>query len=473
MVDTVGLEIELFSVRYPELLNFLKNTTKYSGKVKQYYKPYNEDIQNFRASLMQVQYESTGKSMVSLKIEYKNSYNYTIYLFYNLYKDVLSLEFSLPKFFFDTNVFQLVKHFNETNFLLNYHKDIDNLKDWYFPFFIKKLNQALSVIFGGFAIDKSHIRLKRIDYCFNLILQTKSDALSYIEMIKRVRKKYQRDSTLQMSNYQTSTYYSTKERTFKIYHKGYEFEKHDRKHLEDYNKLVGYSFYDIDRLQALADRIVRYEVEYRSLYIQRKYKEKLMFVGDPAWQKIKKGFKNFTEKFDNSCKNDYYQYKKIMFKTYQCYLKLPVLLKKSGSHIKYEYIGNNKQVMNKFEFDKKVFNLLLKEFLKFVSEYTITKLPKYSELVKLIDNYNSTHRNVIKKDAFLRFFTLYRELGKQALIDQGLYSRQAIYEWEQKIKKISNNDLDLRFFSSFDYGIEIGFEKYFENILQFPFLIKK
>jgi hypothetical protein len=101
-----------------------------------------------------------------------------------------------------------------------------------------------------------------------------------LELLKSVHKKSQRNSVNKSNfGYDTSIYLVGRYYMLKIYHKGSEFNRirkgeSDKKGLNDINKEKGYEKYKIEELQNLADKMLRYEVEYKKSgmnYIYKRY----------------------------------------------------------------------------------------------------------------------------------------------------------------------------------------------------------
>ena len=222
-----------------------------------------------------------------------NSHHYDIRFKVDWSNDFLELEFSIPKALYGTNVFQNIYHkqrgvYSETEETANI--------DWQINYITTFLKTQLSNIFFSYFhistadLDFKEIELVRIDLCFNQVFKSKDIALTYLEYQKSCQKKWSRDEhktiynqdmnneKLNRSNYvprSTSVSFTTKSSSFKIYHKGSEFEKHDSRQLRKVNRQRfknGEQPIDIEKLQAFSDRILRYEITYRASALSRIYK---------------------------------------------------------------------------------------------------------------------------------------------------------------------------------------------------------
>src|SRR5205085_12548093 len=112
-------------------------------------------------------------------------------------------------------------------------------------------------------VQFTDVEINRIDVCFNQVFKSKDDALLYLEYQKRLKKKYARDENGVMRGYETSLMYVTSRYSAKIYHKGTEYEKHDKKEHLKYNKEKATQYFKTEKLQAIADRVLRYELTLR------------------------------------------------------------------------------------------------------------------------------------------------------------------------------------------------------------------
>jgi len=91
--------------------------------------------------------------------------------------------------------------------------------------------------------------------------------------------KFARNTKNEAIRYTSSLFYSTKRYSFKIYHKGTEFEKHDRKELAK-NNVTKHS---VDFLQNVADRINRYEVTFRKSMFDYIFNQRKLYEDYIKW----------------------------------------------------------------------------------------------------------------------------------------------------------------------------------------------
>lgn len=160
----------------------------------------------------------------------------------------LELELSVPKFYYGTNVFQylpLLPHGIQDNF--------------------NHLIRAVRGVIKGFFIQMpsfEDIQIFRIDLCYNQFFSNKADALNYQCAQREHMRAYCMARGQKMFPHDVGAYdwsVVTDRYSFKCYHKGTEFQKHDLKVLEKNRKCP----YHLGHLSGIADRILRYEITFR------------------------------------------------------------------------------------------------------------------------------------------------------------------------------------------------------------------
>lgn len=176
---------------------------------------------------------------------YIASSHYSLSYVYNAAQDYIQFDFALPKYLWGTNIIQFVKYFSQSSETIYQY-----LMDFVDGFVKKHFMQT---------IDMADLEINRIDFCYNQFFNSKNDAITYLGEQKELLKKYARSTKNDFRSYETSLMYMTKRYSFKIYHKGTEFKKNDKKELVKKNRTGE----DMEFLQDTADRILRYEVTFR------------------------------------------------------------------------------------------------------------------------------------------------------------------------------------------------------------------
>ncbi|QNK64256.1 hypothetical protein H7F33_07165 [Pedobacter sp. PAMC26386] len=197
------------------------------------------------------------------------SSHYTVSYTLNEVRDFIDFNVSIPKFEWGTNVLQYIPYYDQSPTAMY------NLISVFFKKFFGYLNSTP---------DMRDLQICRLDLCYNQFFVDKQQALTYLNCQKELCVKYARSSKNNFRTYETSLFYHTRRYSFKIYHKGTEFEQNDRKEMlkrnadnlhvltisDDQRHLLQKSQYkkaSINKLQHEADRILRYEMTFRTAYM--------------------------------------------------------------------------------------------------------------------------------------------------------------------------------------------------------------
>ena len=159
------------------------------------------------------------------------SYSYNIH--YRIFDERVEMEFSLPKYFYGTNIFELRSHSNKANPISVYDAFLLSTKIFF------------EEMFFNVRIDWGAIEIVRWDFCYNQIFNTKKESLEALHYIK-----LKHQSKGDRLSFETGFVQLTKTNYLKIYHKGEEFIKHDMYKLDSKN---------IEKYAEISQRILRYE----------------------------------------------------------------------------------------------------------------------------------------------------------------------------------------------------------------------
>ena len=129
---------------------------------------------------------------------------------YRVFEDRIDLEFSLPKFIYGTNCLQLLDHISR------FASPYQMLK--------RAIKKFFDECFSGCLINYGAVEIKRWDFCFNQFFENETKVY---ECLKYIKLKYA--SKHDKLSYETGLVELTKSNYLKIYMKGVEFEKHDKK----------------------------------------------------------------------------------------------------------------------------------------------------------------------------------------------------------------------------------------------------
>jgi hypothetical protein len=234
-----------------------------------------------------VKMNRTGEFLVKTKhakhVSASNHYSFAYMV--NDPADYIEFNFSIPKYKYGSNVLMFVDHLGEREFTFHecWHLE-HNLKRAF-----TKLMRFLQIFFKRefplVDICANDIEINRIDVCFNQFFKSKVEALKYLEYQKRKSKKYAREGNSWYKEYDTSLMYITKRYSAKIYHKGSEYEKNDKKEHEKINKEKGRRYFKTEEYQTFADRILRYELTIRTGMLNYLHKANLFRATCPIWKK--------------------------------------------------------------------------------------------------------------------------------------------------------------------------------------------
>lgn len=368
MIDTLVLRIHNLS-KYPYLYEkFIRDSPQTITKavVNNSAVPHLENAQSFAL----VFHNSGSVLPVTQRSSYNiASSNYSVSYYVNAAADWIEFNLSLPKYLYSTNVLQFISRYDQSQ-----HKTFEMLISFIKDFIRKELDNVPVL---------EDVEIHRVDLCYNQFFVTKEDALAYLDEQKKLLVKYARSSRNNYRSYDTSLVYITRRYSFKIYHKGTEFEKNDMKELMKKNPLK----LDIPTLKKTADTILRYEMTIRNTYINYIFGQ---MIGASS-NKI-----NFNR----------------MHKVYKCIL----LMVKAGYSREIEgYTTKAKQfyVSTPFDwhhnpftvdpkitfatFDYEIFNNLYQEFWNRVNMYQITPVPTAQAIKNQIEDYNQQLKDYAKK----------------------------------------------------------------------------
>lgn len=229
------------------------------------------------------------------------SSHYKVIFTVNTYKDCIQFNFSIPKYFYGNNIVQNVLNANEVQFSM-----INNSIDYAIDNGFERLQRYIKTFFdnefSGVKIYYSLLELKRLDFCYNQIFRSKSDAFEYLELQRNIRKKHLREDSTKSNNYSTSIMYYNKDYSVKIYHKGSEFAKNDSHELLQVNKKNTSVQFDVDYLQNFADRILRYEITIRPSYMSYLFNQNIFRKNSKqfnTWKKLYNKIKAKHKQLEN------------------------------------------------------------------------------------------------------------------------------------------------------------------------------
>lgn len=365
MIDTIVLRLHNVS-NYPNIINryyYAKNTSKTNGELS----VQNGKLPSERITLPGLFFGDTSsfvpavhRSTITL-----SSHHYLLAYSYNPIRNYLEFNFSIPKMIFSTNVFQFLSRYDYS--VSNNWKMLQNF-----------LNDFIKDYLGS--ITLMDLELNRIDFCFNQFFNTKTDALNYLDQQKNLLAKYAPSSGNNFRSYDTSLMYVTKRYSFKIYHKGTEFKKHDLKQI---NKLLPdkISYQTVNKLNEVSEYILRYEMTFRNKMISYLFNQ---FFLNPLYEKRA----IFDKKFylQNSTCKDFYSG------------KMHLDFAKNDHNFFFStvsdfYADAYPLQYNDVTFDKSLYTVLHAVFMAKVKDYQITNVPTTQTIDEKIKEHNERAKN--------------------------------------------------------------------------------
>lgn len=398
------------------------------------------------------------KTQVSKQVSTSSHYSFAYRIDYT--RDFIELNFSIPKYRYGTNVFMYVLHQPNRDFKYYFHSTLENNIEEA-P---KRIKYAIvNILKNEFilhSIDLRDVEINRIDVCFNQFFKNKEDALTYFNYQKRLRKKNSRDGEGGKTDWDTSFSYVTKRSSSKVYHKGTEYKKHDLKEHLKYNEKKGFQYFETNKIQAFADRILRYEITIRSAELNYLFKHNL-FRKDCAFFKMNladyKRIGNIIQRNDRlaekigelpesekSLYKKLHPYEKITSEDRKMYKSVSKLIERKPYFMmqidEEDRIYNLKTVSYECmtaPFSIELISLCLKKLTGFINEFQIKELPDVERVMILIDKYNAQHKHGFQKSDMLQFYELLIKYGSfKEAAKMCNFSRATLYRYKDRFKKI-------------------------------------
>ena len=168
-------------------------------------------------------------------------------------KNTIEFNFSIPKYLYGHSLAEFIPQRGSDNYY-KYASDIissldcqgDILYDRLMNFIEKFLCTLEEEFDLSHKINRERIEIKRLDMCYNQYFESKSEALAYLEMQKKIEKKGMQRNSNKVIYYDTSFFYqASNSSAFKVYHKGTEYKQNaveQNKHKE-INKNAMHKYY--------------------------------------------------------------------------------------------------------------------------------------------------------------------------------------------------------------------------------------
>lgn len=261
MIDTVVLRIHNLT-KYDALTKVLTNYSKDSATKIHTFAELDSEGKQIIKKVSEVHLSIFGDSGRHIVLNHRGtrglgSGHTDIAYMVSREKDYLEINFSIPKFKYGSNVLQFISYYDQS--AKRVYNDL--------MIFLKLFVKEFAILQP---IDLTDVELNRIDFCYNQIFLSLKDTQIYLNEVKKlVAVRYRGDMDNSIPVYSTSSTYKTRRFSFKVYHKGSEFQKTDKKRIQ--KKLdaePNYRYpYTLEYMQDMADRMLRYEATYRNSFL--------------------------------------------------------------------------------------------------------------------------------------------------------------------------------------------------------------
>ena len=469
MVDTIIIRVHDLK-KHKDLLHYVNLNFKGTSK-NTVYIPKSEHENLSKSPLTDEKFiidyfrnEKTGIHLVRYKSQERlnNSGHYYFHAFENRDRDFLEFNFSIPKYIFGTNILMHVEHLENKNFQYSNGQSFDyNIKRSY-DLLIGFINRFFKSEFIDCLVDYTCVEINRIDLCFNQVFDSKKFALEYLEYQKQIRRKNSRKDSNSFREYETSLMYITKRYSLKVYHKGSEYLKHDRKEHIRINNEKGRKIFDIDGLQEFANKILRYEVTFRDTMFSYLYNHNLFRKKCPVHSANYKIYKKVEA---TKLKNDRIAHMNGKFRSdylkerYMTNHPYDIISKESNFIFKRmstllnrnrEFILNTTPQIDEFNsrttsssifepralFSRELYRECSIFFKSFIKEFQVTEKPSECTVRERIDEYNSRNFNKLPKNEMVKFYALLQKYSYEEIRKKNLYSRATFFRYKNRFEKI-------------------------------------
>lgn len=361
-------------------------------------------------------YQDSGKMIEKAHFNKLKSSHYNIAYCIDYDRNFITLNLSIPKYIYGTNVVQFTRSPFLPGFQFGLHSEIDYNLGETFPRFMAFLKKFFAIEFGKASIYPKLVEINRVDLCFNQVFYSKASALEYMKQLKNVKKKHSRDTGNYSRDWKTSIVYKTDRYSFKVYHKGAEFKKHDAKELARYNDGNVSGHFDIPFLQDLADKTLRYELTVRGSYMSYLYMRHIFRKDCQVWQYGFKLYEQYRSAKDRKptllTPNPFGAFKKSLsvedqrhinyvkhhlLKTKKFYLNVTDEEKDFDAETDHEaflaFPGKKERFSYSSKFTPGLFALLSSKFQGFLKDFEISTFQDNATILNKLDQLNGIAQN--------------------------------------------------------------------------------
>lgn len=464
MIDTIVIRLHDLKV-HADIHNYLSNPN-FTTIHKRIRVLEHKDIKDLDPFIQRdiIDYGDTGTSKTQAirgKMHIASSHYYVAYNV-NVDKNYIEWNFSLPKYFYGNNVAQFIRPVTEKKFIRGVDYNFCNQQAYLFQRLMMAIDRFFKENYIDMYVDWSKLEFNRIDICYNQIFQSKAEAMRYLNYQKKMNLKNARLNGKRFQNYNTSMMYTGDAYSVKIYHKGTEYTKGDRVEHEKINNIIiksslpesimHYSYsevetnfekrkgmgldfdpkdakkyydiikqkknnqlFDVDFLQKLSDKILRYEMTFRKPMMANIFKDKVFRINDFEYRGSLREFKTWwnrslSGKDLKNVPSDFHKMFRYILKFKRKVLTAWRVIDKEDEDLNSRGGVKNLNRVNDYRFDKETLNEMVKVFRRFLMEFQVkyadceetfmNKLIRYNEQAekeKRIAKLNIIKKEKIKK----------------------------------------------------------------------------
>lgn len=390
MVDSVVIRIHEASTVHAQLLKLLHKKGIEGKSVTNKHIPLEiaNDQDNFLKRSTVTRFFTDHVDGYNVEAAYMNhlpSWHYDIAYRINFLQNFIEINLSIPKYLYGTNVFQFIPHYFDKDYHFYFSaENFFEVRDHVYNRLKRFLRYFFIQHFGENLVNEYYVQIMQVDLCYNKFFNTEEDAHEYLADLKRIRKKHIRETTKGKGHYHTGLHFSTSDYAFKIYHKGAEFKEHDRK------KIIQRKLWPpvlVNEVQAVADRIIRFELSLRNGLLNSLFKDYIFRKDDEQFQRSKTYYRQMRQnEFIINSKGDKLERhelsrkqkgmikyaKDILNKTFRFYLACDTAFHVQDDDQNDVIDGRKKlQFDHEMRFSKDLFRHSFDRFKKFFDEYEV------------------------------------------------------------------------------------------------------
>lgn len=429
------------------------------------------------------------------------SYHYTVNYQIDPVRDCIDWQFSIPKYLYGSNVAQFVQHRDEMSQLFDGVRQTTwkNNSNQLYDRLIKFVRSFFKTTYPNVKVNFRYLEIARIDLCFNQFFDSKTDAFHFLEYVKRIRKRYLREISKNRDRYDTGVFYKNDYYSFKIYHKGTEYQANDSKEHQRINKEKRRQVFDVKEYQAISDRILRYEITIRSQWMSRIFRAELFRKNCPTWRKRMRIYTEMHTKYKRAERTSkakgkgqdvngkytwaqwmnepkhlrkvYEQTSGMLGQTAKFMLETDAetdRYNKSGLEDAIVVVEGKPRLRKSAKFSKTLLYILMNRFRKEILHFQVKENVYLSTLDKQLMDHNEKakvvnahlgekHKKQIKGQKLMQFVVLQQKYTKDEMIRMRLISKSAYY---RNMQLLSEFGITGNVYSKHTIPTELGYDTY-------------